>query len=251
MIRKFLKSFGEYFLLMGKTMKRPQKAQVFWKLFMREITDLGVNSFGLVVFTSMFVGAVVAIQMYNNFSASSFPIPTSFVGYATKAVLILEFSPTIISLVLAGKVGSYIASSIGTMRVSEQIDALDIMGVNSANFLILPKIFASVIFNPLLIAISMVVGIWGGYMAGVLTGNWTNAEYISGIQMYMPSLFYKYAFIKTAVFAFIIATVPAFYGYNVKGGSLEVGRASTQAVVWTMVFVILAELILTQMILSK
>ncbi|MDO5614663.1 MAG: ABC transporter permease, partial [Cruoricaptor ignavus] len=184
MIRKFLTALGEYFLLLGKALKRPQKASVFWRLFMREINDLGVNSFGLVVFTSIFVGAVVAIQMFNNFDASSFPIPPSFVGYATKAVLVLEFSPTIVSLILAGKVGSYIASSIGSMRVSEQIDALDIMGVNSANFLIFPKILASVVFNPLLIALSIVVGIWGGYIAGQLTGNWTSAEYITGIQMW-------------------------------------------------------------------
>ncbi|GEJ46668.1 ABC transporter permease [Chryseobacterium sp. ON_d1] len=217
---------------------------------MREINDLGVNSFGLVVFTSIFVGAVVAIQMFNNFDASSFPIPTSFVGYATKAVLVLEFSPTIISLILAGKVGSYIASSIGTMRVSEQIDALDIMGVNSPNFLILPKIAACMLFNPLLIAISIVFGIGGGYIAGILTGNWTENDYIVGIQMYMPNLFIYYAFVKTIVFAFIIATVPSYFGYNVKGGSLEVGRASTQAVVWTMVFIIISELILTQLILS-
>lgn len=250
MIKKFLSAFGEYFILMGKAIRHPQKMSVFWKILMREINDLGVNSFGLVVFTSVFVGAVVAIQMFNNFSASSFPIPPAFVGYATKAVLVLEFSPTIISLVLAGKVGSYIASSIGTMRVSEQIDALDIMGVNSANFLILPKILACVIFNPLLIALSIVVGIFGGYVAGEITGNWTSDDYITGIQMYMPNLFYRYALTKTIVFAFIIASVPAFFGYNVKGGSLEVGRASTQAVVWTMVFIIISELILTQMILS-
>ncbi|MCG7279977.1 ABC transporter permease [Chryseobacterium taklimakanense] len=250
MIRKFLTALGEYFILMGKAIRSPQKANVFWKLFMREVNDLGVNSFGLVVFTSVFVGAVVAIQMYNNFSASSFPIPTTFVGYATKAVLVLEFAPTIISLILAGKVGSYIASSIGTMRVSEQIDALDIMGVNSSNFLILPKILACVIFNPLLIALSIVVGIFGGYLAGEITGNWTSADYITGVQMYMPTLFFTYAFVKTIVFAFIIATVPSYFGYNVKGGSLEVGRASTQAVVWTMVFIIISELILTQMILS-
>ena len=188
--------------------------------------------------------------MFNNFSASSFPIPNSFIGYATKVVLILEFSPTIISVILAGKVGSYIASSIGTMRVTEQIDALDIMGVNSPNFLILPKIIASVIFNPLLIAISIAVGIWGGYIAGIATGNWTKADYITGIQMYMPSYFIWYAFLKTAVFAFLIATIPAYFGYNVKGGSLEVGRASTQAVVWTMVSVIIMDLLLTQMLLS-
>lgn len=220
------------------------------KLFMREIYDLGVNSFGLVLFTSFFVGAVVAIQMFNNFSASSFPIPDSFIGYATKVVLILEFSPTIISVILAGKVGSYIASSIGTMRVTEQIDALDIMGVNSPNFLILPKIFASVIFNPLLIAISISVGIWGGHIAGVVTKNWTEADYITGVQMYMPSFFIWYAFLKTAVFAFLIATIPAYFGYNVKGGSLEVGRASTQAVVWTIVSIIIADLLCTQMLLS-
>jgi phospholipid/cholesterol/gamma-HCH transport system permease protein len=194
------------------------------------------------------VGAVVAIQMFNNFDASSFPIPPSFVGYATKAVLVLEFSPTIISLIL-GKVGSYIASSIGTMRVSEQIDALDIMGVNSPNFLIFLKLLP-VLFNPLLIAISIVFGIGGGYIAGILTGNWTTNDYIVGIQMYMPNLFIYYAFTKTIVFAFIIATVPSYFGYNVKGGSLEVGRASTQAVVWTMVFIILSELLLTQLILS-
>src|SRR5690606_3723968 len=250
MIKKFLNAFGEYFLLMGKSIRTPQKMSVFWKHLMREINDLGVNSFGLVVFTSLFVGAVVAIQMYNNFEASAFPIPASFVGYATKAVLVLEFSPTIISLVLAGKVGSYIASSIGTMRVSEQIDALDIMGVNSPNFLIFPKILASLIFNPLLIAMSISMGILGGYLAGEMTGNWTQDDYATGIQMYMPNLFYYYAFIKTFVFAFIIATVPSYFGYNVKGGSLEVGRASTQAVVWTMVFIIISELLLTQMILS-
>lgn len=247
---KFLNAIGEYFLLLGKVAKRPQKRNVFLKLFMREINDLGVNSFGLTLFTSIFVGAVVAIQMYNNFKNATIPIPMPFIGYATKVVLILEFSPTIISVILAGKVGSYITSSIGTMRVTEQIDALDIMGVNSANFLILPKILASVIFNPLLIAISIVFGIWGGYLAGIATGNWATADYIRGIQMYMPSYFIWYAFFKTAVFAFLIATIPAYFGYNVKGGSLEVGRASTQAVVWTIVAVIIANLILTQMFLS-
>ncbi|SEF76106.1 phospholipid/cholesterol/gamma-HCH transport system permease protein [Halpernia humi] len=250
MLKRLLTSIGEYFLLLGKAIKRPQKSSVFVKLFFREIADLGVNSFGLVLFTSTFVGAVVAIQMFNNFTASSFPIPLSFIGYATKVVLILEFAPTIISVILAGKVGSYIASSIGTMRVTEQIDALDIMGVNSPNFLILPKILASIIFNPLLIAISIVFGIYGGYLAGIATGSWSKADYITGVQMYMPTHFIWYAFLKTAVFAFIIATVPSYFGYNVKGGSLEVGRASTQAVVWTIVSIIIMNLILTQMFLS-
>ena len=247
---KVFSIFGAYILLLGKVLRKPQKTKVFFKLFMREIYDLGVNSFGLVLFTSLFVGAVVAIQMYNNFKTASIPIPLTYIGHATKVVLILEFAPTIISVILAGKVGSYIASSIGTMRVTEQIDALDIMGINSPNFLILPKIIACLIFNPLLIAISIVFGIGGGYIAGILTGNWTTADYITGIQMYMPNLFIYYAFAKTIVFAFVIATVPSYFGYFVKGGSLEVGRASTQAVVWTMVFIIISELILTQLILS-
>lgn len=250
MFKRLFTSIGEYFLLLGKAIRAPQKSSVFVKLFFREIADLGVNSFGLVLFTSTFVGAVVALQMYNNFTASTFPIPLSFIGYATKVVLILEFAPTIISVILAGKVGSYIASSIGTMRVTEQIDALDIMGVNSPNFLILPKILASIIFNPLLIAISIVFGIYGGYLTGVATGKWSEADYITGIQMYMPMHFIWYAFFKTAVFAFIIATVPSYFGFNVKGGSLEVGRASTQAVVWTIVAIIIMNLILTQMFLS-
>ncbi len=249
MLKNLLSHIGSYFLLLSKTIKKPQKSSVFFKLFMREINDLGVNSFGLVLFTSIFVGAVVAIQMFNNFSASKFPIPNAYVGYATKVVLILEFAPTIISVILAGKVGSYIASSIGTMRVTEQIDALDIMGVNSPNFLIFPKILAGVIFNPLLIAISIVFGIWGGYLSGLATGNWSKADYITGIQMYMPQHFIWYAFFKTVVFAFLISTIPAYFGYNVKGGSLEVGRASTQAVVWTIVSIIITNLILTQMFL--
>ena len=249
MFRMF-RSLGEYMLLLGKVLRKPQKSKVFSKLFMREINDLGVDSFGLVLFTSLFVGAVVAIQMYNNFSTASIPIPLPYVGHATKVVLILEFSPTIISVILAGKVGSYIASSIGTMRVTEQIDALDIMGVNSANFLILPKILACIIFNPLLIAISIVVGVFGGYLAGVFTGSWTESNYITGVQMDFPTFFIWYAFMKTAVFAFLIATIPAYFGYNVKGGSLEVGRASTQAVVWTIVAIIIANLILTQMFLG-
>ncbi|MDL1913579.1 MAG: ABC transporter permease [Bergeyella sp.] len=250
MVKRFLTALGEYIFLMNKSLSVPQKRSIFLRVFTREIYDLGVNSFGLVMFTSVFVGAVIAIQMYNNFEAAALPIPKVYVGQATKIVLILEFSPTIISLVLAGKVGSYIASSIGTMRVSEQIDALEIMGVNSANFLIFPKILSCLIFSPLLIALSMVVGLLGGYFSGLITGNWTTGEYITGVQMFMPNLFIYYAFLKTFVFAFIIATIPSYYGYYVKGGALEVGRASTQAVVWTMVFIIISELLLTQMILS-
>ncbi len=247
---KILETIGDYFLLLKRVFKRPQNRAVYQKLFIRELYDLGMNSLGLVLFTSLFVGAVVAIQMYNNFKSSEVPIPDAYIGYATKVVLILEFSPTIISVILAGKVGSYIASSIGTMRVTEQIDALNVMGVNAPSFLIFPKILASVFFNPILIMQSIILGIFGGYLAGIFTGNWSQVDYISGIQVNLPDFFYFYAYIKTVVFAFIIATIPSYFGYNVKGGSLEVGRSSTKAVVWTIVMIIIANLILTQLLLD-
>jgi len=237
-------------MLMGKVFSKPQKIGVFWKLTVREIYDLGVNSLGIVTFISTFMGAVVAIQMAQNFQGAAIPVPDSYIGYATKVVLVLEFAPTIMSLILVGKVGSYIASSIGTMRVTEQIDALDVMGINSANFLILPKIIACVFFNPLLVMISIGFGLLGGYYIGVFTKMWSAADFITGLQMNMATKLFVYTFVKTMVFAFVIATIPAYYGYKVKGGSLEVGRSATTAVVWTSVAIIVINLILTQTILS-
>ena len=196
------------------------------------------------------MGAVVAIQMAQNFQGAAIPVPDAYIGYATKVVLVLEFAPTIMSLILVGKVGSYIASSIGTMRVTEQIDALDVMGINSANFLILPKIIACVFFNPLLVMISIGFGLLGGYYIGVFTKLWSAADFITGLQMNMATKLFVYTFVKTMVFAFVIATIPAYYGYNVKGGSLEVGRSATTAVVWTSITIIVINLVLTQTILS-
>ena len=247
---KLIENLGSYFMLMGKVFSKPQKLSVFWKLTVREIYDLGVNSLGIVTFISTFMGAVVAIQMAQNFQGASIPVPDAYIGYATKVVLVLEFSPTIMSLILVGKVGSYIASSIGTMRVTEQIDALDVMGINSANFLILPKIIACVFFNPLLVMISIGFGLLGGYYIGVFTKLWSAADFITGLQMNMATKIFVYTFLKTMVFAFVIATIPAYYGYKVKGGSLEVGRSATTAVVWTSVAIIVINLILTQTILS-
>ncbi|MDM1040508.1 MULTISPECIES: MlaE family ABC transporter permease [Empedobacter] len=247
---KLIENLGSYFMLMGKVFSKPQKLSVFWKLTVREIYDLGVNSLGIVTFISTFMGAVVAIQMAQNFQGASIPVPDAYIGYATKVVLVLEFSPTIMSLILVGKVGSYIASSIGTMRVTEQIDALDVMGINSANFLILPKIIACVFFNPLLVMISIGFGLLGGYYIGVFTKLWSAADFITGLQMNMATKLFVYTFLKTMVFAFVIATIPAYYGYKVKGGSLEVGRSATTAVVWTSVAIIVINLILTQTILS-
>jgi len=237
-------------MLMAKVFSKPQKIGVFWKLTIREIYDLGVNSLGIVTFISTFMGAVVAIQMAQNFQGAAIPVPDAYIGYATKVVLVLEFAPTIMSLILVGKVGSYIASSIGTMRVTEQIDALDVMGINSANFLILPKIIACVFFNPLLVMVSIGFGLLGGYYIGVFSNLWSAADFITGLQMNMATKLFVYTFVKTMVFAFVIATIPAYYGYKVKGGSLEVGRSATTAVVWTSVTIIVINLILTQTILS-
>ena len=247
---KLLGFIGAYFLFLKKVFKKPQGAKVFRKLIMREIYDLGMSSVGLVAFISLFMGAVTAIQMAQNFQGADIPVPDYYISYATKVVLILEFSPTIISLILAGKVGSYIASSIGTMRVTEQIDALDVMGINSPSFLVMPKIVAAVLFNPILIMISIAMGLVGGYLIGEVTQMWSQSDYIIGLQMPMATRLFVYTFVKTVCFAFVIATVPAYYGYFVKGGSLEVGRSSTSAVVWTSVILIILNLVLTQTILS-
>ena len=221
------------------------------RIFGAEALAGGVLFFsGAVSFISLFMGAVTAIQMAQNFQSADIPVPDYYISFATKVVLILEFSPTIISLILAGKVGSYIASSIGTMRVTEQIDALDVMGVNSSSFLVMPKIIASVLFNPILIMISIGMGILGGYMIGEVSHMWSKSDFIIGLQMPMANRLFVYTFIKTVCFAFVIATVPAYYGYHVEGGSLEVGRSSTSAVVWTSVIIIILNLVLTQTILS-
>lgn len=247
---KFIKFVGRYFMLLGDVFKPPGNKRIYSKLIVREIYDLGVNSIGLVAFLSLFMGAVVAIQMFQNFKSSAMPIPDYYVGFATKTVLILEFCSTIICIILAGKVGSYIASSIGTMRVTEQIDALEVMGVNSATFLIFPKVIASFLFYPILLMISIVTGVWGGYLVGLVSGDWSSGDFVDGLQMSFDPWFYTYSFIKMEVFAFVIATIPAFYGFYVKGGSLEVGRASTTAVVWTCVIIIVLNLLLTELLLT-
>lgn len=233
--------------MLTKVFRLPEKRRVFWDLIMRELFDLGVSSIGLVSMLSLFSGAIVALQMAQNIKDTSVPIPKEYIGSATKIILVLELSPTIISVILAGKVGSYIASSIGSMRVTEQIDALEVIGVNAESYLILPKIIASVFFNPFLVMIGISMGIFGGYIIGLSTGNWTAEEYISGIQSPMENSLYLYVLVKTILFAFVIASVPAFYGFYVDGGSLEVGRSSTSSVVWTCVMIFVLNLVVTQM----
>lgn len=246
---KILKHTGAYFLLLGKVFKKPEKARIYKELIIREIHDLGTSSFGLVSFVALFVGAVIALQMRNQLSISAF-LGDYLIGYSTKEILILEFAPTMISIILVGKVGSFISSSIGTMRVTEQIDALDVMGINSASFLILPKIIASLICFPILIMLSIVIGIAGGWLIGVITGYWATVDYIEGLQTGYSSFNLFYSIFKSFIFAFVIATVPSYHGYFVDGGSLDVGRASTTAVVWTSVLIIILDLVITQILLG-
>ena len=245
---KLFDSIGRYVILMSRVFTRPQKAVIFRKSLFDEFQHLGVESLGIVAFISMFMGAVVAIQTAYNIDSPL--IPLSMVGFTVRQSVILEFSPTVISLILAGKVGSRIASEIGTMRVTEQIDALEIMGVNSANHLIFPKIIASLIMNPILIVFSMWLGILGGWLAMLASKLVTSTDYVSGIRVDFEGFTIFYALIKTVFFAFIISSVSGFYGYETRGGALEVGQASTKAVVVSSILIILFNLVLTQLLLT-
>jgi phospholipid/cholesterol/gamma-HCH transport system permease protein len=215
---------------------------------MVEMEKLGLASVGIVAIISVFMGAVVAIQTAFNIDTPL--IPEYTIGFTTRQSVVLEFSPTILSLILAGKVGSRIASELGTMRVTEQVDALEIMGINPATYLVLPKIVASMLINPFLIGMSMMLAVTGGWLAGVLTGLFPTAQYIYGIQSFFQMYDVYYAFIKTVVFAFLIASVSAYCGYYTKGGALEVGEASTNGVVYSSISIIFMNLILTQLLLS-
>lgn len=242
-----IQHFGSYLLLMVQVFRRPDKSKAFWKQLLVEFQSLGIDSLGIVAIISVFMGAVVALQ--TAFNIDSPLIPAYTVGFTTRQSMILEFSPTVISLILAGKVGSRIASEIGTMRVTEQIDALQIMGVNSANFLILPKAIAAMLFNPILIVISMFLGIAGGWLACVASGVISSEDYIEGIRAWFDPYTITYALIKTIVFAFLIVSVSSYHGYRISGGALEVGRASTKAVVYSSILIIIFNLILTQLLL--
>ena len=243
----YISNIGRYFIMIKDVFKRFTKGSVLRGLITQEIHDLTVRSLGIVVFISFFIGAVITIQTALNLNNPF--IPKSLIAFAGRQSIILEFSPTFISIIMAGKVGSYITSSIGTMRVTEQIDALEIMGINSLNYLVFPKI-VGMMFYPFVIAISMFVGILGAYTAGVLGGFVDPNSFLSGLQDDFIGFHLVYAFIKTIVFAFILATVPSFYGFYMKGGSLEVGKASTTAFVWTSVIIIVANYIITQLLLS-
>jgi len=239
---------GHYYLLMSQVFTKPEKLSIYRRRIIDEIYSLGIGSVGIVSIISLFMGAAITIQAAFGFESPW--IPLYAVGVTTRDSIILEFSPTIVSLILAGKVGSNIASEIGTMKVTEQVDALEIMGVNSRSFLILPKIIAAVFINPFLIIISMFLGLLGGFLAGTFAKVVTSYEYIYGIQYAFKSFNVTYALIKTVFFAFIITSVSAYHGYMTEGGALEVGRSSTRAVVYSSIIILLFNVILTQLLLS-
>ena len=243
-----LATFGRYCLFMKRVFTIPDRWSEFGRRTIAEVSKLGIDSIPLVLIISVFIGAVIAIQMQLNIASPL--IPAYSVGLATRDIVLLEFSNSILCLILAGKVGSNIASEIGTMRVTEQIDALEIMGVNSASYLILPKIVATVLFFPFLTILSILIGIAGGWMIAVFTGIMIPDDYVTGLLYDFKLYSIVYSLIKTCFFAFIITSVSAFYGYYAKGNSLEVGKASTRAVVASSIVIMIFNLILTQILLT-
>ena len=242
-----ISNIGKYFIMLSVVFRRPKKKDIFISRCINEFMIIGLSSLPIVVLMSTFMGGVIALQTASNMTSPLLPAYT--IGYITQNSTILEFSPTIISLILAGKIGSNIASEIGTMRVTEQIDALEIMGVNSLSYLVLPKIIAAVLFFPVLIIFSMVLSIFGGWISLLLSDLCSTETYLLGIRTDFKVFNIIYALTKTVVFGFLIASIASFYGYYVKGGAINVGRASTQAVVISSICILIANFILTQMIL--
>ncbi|MAU16533.1 MAG: ABC transporter permease [Muricauda sp.] len=244
---KYLEAIGKYFIMIWEVFKKPTKWRIMKTLILKEIDELIYGAMGIIIFISFFIGGVVTIQTALNLTNPL--LPKSLIGFAARQSVILEFAPTFTSIIMAGKVGSYITSSIGTMRVTEQIDALEVMGVNSLNYLVFPKIIATMLY-PFAVAISMFVGILGGWVAAVFGGFAPSGDFIQGLQMDFDPYHVTYAFIKSVVFAFVIATVPSYHGFYMTGGALEVGKASTTSFVWTSVVIIILNYVLTQLLLG-
>ena len=247
-IRDSLETLGKYLLLMHRVFGKPDKWKMYFRQLLLEMETLGLSSLGIVIIISIFMGAIMVIQIKLDMDNPLLPVYT--VGLATRDVLLLEFSSTIMCLILAGKVGSNIASEIGTMRITEQIDALEIMGVNSANFLILPKVSAFIIMMPMLVIISMAMGMIGGYSVALFSGIVTVTEFEIGLQFAFVPYHVFYSIFKSLVFAFIISSVASYYGYNVKGGALDVGKASTNAVVNSSILILLSNIVITNFMLA-
>ena len=246
LIEKWLTTFGRYLMLMGRTFSRPERMRMFFKQYVKEMAQLGVNSIGIVLLISFFIGAVICIQMKLNIQSPWMPRWVS--GYTTREIMLLEFSSSIMCLILAGKVGSNSASEIGTMRVTQQIDALEIMGVNSASYLILPKIAGMITIMPFLVIFSSAMGIVGAYGTAYIGHVLPPDDLTLGLQHDFKSWFVWMSIIKSLFFAFIISSVPAFFGYTVEGGSVNVGKASTDAVVSSSALILFSDVFLTQLL---
>ena len=246
LLTKPLSTFGKYLLLMGKTFGKPDRWRMFFKQYIKEMNQLGVDSIGIVLLISFFIGAVICIQIKLNIQSPW--MPRFVTGYTTREIMLLEFSSSIMCLILAGKVGSNIASEIGTMRVTQQIDALDIMGVNSASYLILPKILGLITMIPILVIFSTVSGVIGAYATAYVGHIITPSDLTSGMQHEFKQWFFWMGVIKSVFFAFIISSVPAYFGYSVEGGSNEVGKASTDSVVTSSVLILFSDIFLTQLL---
>ncbi|MBQ2122567.1 MAG: ABC transporter permease [Bacteroidaceae bacterium] len=246
LITQYLFTIGKYLLLMKRTFSRPERMRMFFKQYVRELYALGVDSIGIVLLISFFIGAVICIQIKLNIQSAWMPLWVS--GYTTREIMLLEFSSSIMCLILSGKVGSNIASELGTMRTSQQIDALEIMGVNSASYLILPKVLGLITMIPLLVVFSTFSGIIGAYATAYIGGILTPADLTAGLQHDFTPWFFWMGIIKSIFFAFIISSVSSFYGYTVEGGSVEVGKASTNAVVASSMLILFSDLFLTNLL---
>ena len=247
-ILKPIATVGKYLMLMGRTFSRPERFRVYFKQYVSEMVQLGVNSIGIVLLISFFIGAVITIQIKLNIESAW--MPRWVVGYTTREIMLLEFSSSIMCLILAGKVGSNIASEIGNMRVTQQIDALEIMGVNSASYLIMPKIAALITMIPFLVTFSIVAGIIGAFCTCWFGGVMNAEDLAYGLQYCFQEWFIWCSFIKSVFFAFIIASVSAYFGYTVEGGSIAVGKASTDSVVMSSVLILFSDLVLTQLLMG-
>lgn len=245
---RYLEQLGIYWLFIKQLFNKPEKFRLYLQRVRDELLSIGNGSLGIVALTSIFMGAVITIQSVYNLVNPL--VPLYAVGIVTRDSVILEFSPTIIMLVLAGKVGSSIASEIGTMRVTEQIDALEIIGINSSGYLVIPKLVAAIVICPFVVIISMFLSIAGGWVAGELTGVIPSADYIKGLQDEFIPFNVLFAMIKTVVFAFLIVSISSFFGFYTKGGALEVGQSSTKAVVYSSIFILIFDYILTMLILA-
>ena len=241
-------SLGSYLLLMRRVFTRPQRGRLFRQQLVRDLYDLGFSSIPLVLIISLFIGALLVLQIRLNIDSPW--LPRFAIGYATREVILLEFSTAIVCVVLAGKVGSNIASEIGTMRVTQQIDALDVMGVNSANFIILPKVMALLLFIPVIVVLSVAAAILGAYSICWIMKLLPADTLQVGLQYEFRSWYVWSGFIKAAVFAFLISSISSYFGYTVKGGSVEVGRASTNAVVWSSIWILFSDVLLTNLLLG-